>query len=194
MAAYRGPLPAFDLSDPSSNKGTFRYGDPVTADYPDDSLVSWATPGFQKQTYGFTNGLRRYIVSYNQSTKSYEHVQTQKAFRRLITDPSGTTETQLSNSLHTTYGSVVAESMPTGLLDQLPSLFDRPVPKQQMFIDCCTKVLTINNGESPTNIPITINKPYVTRVSRYGVLKNGQVVYFKNILDLPRGFWKTIDS
>lgn len=191
MALQHGSQAAFDLSKTDSNKVTLRYGVPVSG----IGLINYLLAGVQRNLHGFSQGLRRYIVRYNNATKSYEHVETQSTFRALYEDHDKINDSSLANCLQATHGSGISEPMPTGLLQELPKIFDQPVLGQNMFIDCVTKVLSWPDEEDLGGWTSgVINTPYITRISRFGVLKEGEVAYFKNCINVPKGFWQRTDG
>lgn len=190
MALQHGSRPAFDLYNTGSNKVTLKYGVPVSG----IGLPSYMWPVQQTSAHGFSNGLRRYIVKYNNETKSYEHIETQITFRALYEDHDRINDSSLVNCLQITHGSGISEPMPTGLLQELPKVFDQPVLGQNMFIDCVTKVLDWPEEPNEGSVSGVISTPYITRISRFGVLKDGEVAYFKNCINTPTGFWKRTDG
>jgi hypothetical protein len=151
--------------------------------------------GHQRSIFGFGQGLRRYVVKYNPITREYEHIETQTTCRALSEDHDKINQAQVVNCMHAVHGSGISEPIPSGLLEKLPEVFERPVLGQNMFIDCVTKVL--GDRQDPTATGSfghwLISNPFVTRISRFGVLKDGQVAYFKNCIATPRGFWQRVN-
>jgi hypothetical protein len=192
MSLQHGQPAAFDLSRTDSDKVTLKYGPTIMITDP-DFYPRYMSSSAQNTGFGFTQGLRRYIVKYNPSTSQYEHVETQKTCRALYEDHDKINQTQVVNCLHSAHGSGISEPMPSGLLEKLPEVFERPVLGQNMFIDCVTKVLGNEYDANPTgSVAFTIATPFVTRISRFGVLKDGQVAYFKNCIATPAAFWKRV--
>jgi len=192
MALSHGQTPPFDMSTVSDPFVTLRYG-PTISGY---GITWWRSGGGERSSQltnlGFSDALRRYIVQYNPTTKKYEHLETQKTCRGLYEDQKRIVDVSVLNCLHQTHGSGISEPMPSGLLEELPKVFDRPLLGQKMFIDCCTKAFFVSPiGQGSLLI---VSGQYSTKISRYGVLKDDQVLYFKNCVGASSSFIKKTDG
>lgn len=194
MALSHGQTPPFDMSTVSDPFVTLRYG-PTISGY---GFTYWRNDyefliNSQFTDLGFSDALRRYIVKYNPITNKYEHLETQKTCRGLYEDQKTIVDVSILNCLHQVHGSGISEPMPSGLLDELPKVFDRPLLGQKMFIDCCTKAFfAYPSGQG--FLSIIVSGQYSTKISRYGVLKDDQVLYFKNCIGASSGFIKKTEG
>lgn len=193
MALSHGQTPPFDMSTVSDPFVSLRYGPTISGYFP-----RWWRPDINIPTstqfvdLGFSDALRRYIVRYNTTTKKYEHLETQKTCRGLYEDQKRIVDVSVLNCLHQLHGSGISEPMPSGLLEELPKVFDRPLLGQKMFIDCSTKAFfAYPSGQGSL---IIVSGQYSTKISRYGVLKDDQVLYFKNCVGASNNFIKKTDG
>lgn len=190
MGLAHGQTPPFDISTVDSQPIRLKYGPIVSGTGLLYTLPTSSTPDIPY-------GLRRYVVKYN--GQAFEHVATYKTCR-VINKPEVAFDTYdypksirdvgLLNCMSAIHGPLVVESPPEGFLNVLNQVFNRPIIGQNMFVDCVSRQKYVAQGNY--NYAINANK-YHTIVSRYGVIKDDQVFYFKNAINMPGYAGRLID-
>lgn len=185
MGLAHGQTPPFDISTVNfEEKIKLRYGPSISG----VGIPTWINP---YNLHNFKRGLRRYIFQYNSNTKTYDHIETYKTCRKLTDLPLSVVDTEQLKCLFSLHGSLISEAPPSGLNEEIKKIFINPLHGgQKVFIDCVTNVL------APTyigNAYTTIEKQYTTEINRYGVIKNNDVLYFKNCT-LSSYFVKSTDN